>query len=77
VGGEQAGAAAMRTGPQIECQGCGLPMLLAFAGPDPSVVDGAGRRLVCSWCEHVHVWSIASVRGADGGSRPSLGSSVE
>jgi hypothetical protein len=69
----------MRTGPQIECQGCGLPMLLAFAEPVGAVagVGGAGRRLVCSWCEHVHVWSIASMRRTDDGTQPSLGSSVE
>ena len=64
----------MRAGPQIQCQECELPMLLSFAEP-----VGAGsmqRRLVCSWCGQVHVWSIVEVRGAVP-EQPSLGSSVE
>jgi hypothetical protein len=64
---------AMRVGPQLECQGCGLPVLLAFA-----TFDGERRMLVCPACDHVHLWVVTDVRGRDGGgSRTGLGSSVE
>jgi hypothetical protein len=63
----------MRIGPQIECHGCGLPVLLSFA----EVIDGAHRRLACPCCGHVHLWSILAVRGRGDDRRPSLGSSVE
>jgi hypothetical protein len=35
--------------------------------------------LTCPFCEHVHLWVVADVRGSDGGgdSRRTLGSSVE
>lgn len=64
----------MRIGPQLECQGCGMPILLAFAER-----DGARRVLTCPSCDHVHLWVVADVRGpqGDGGSRTWLGSSVE
>ena len=63
----------MQVGPQLECQGCGLPVLLAFA-----TVDGSWRTLTCPACDHEHVWVVHEVRGADGGtSRTWLGSSVE
>ena len=65
----------MRPGPQIQCHGCGMPMLLAFA----EAVDGAHRRLACPYCDHQHVWSIVELGTGteDDGSQPSLGSSVE
>ena len=63
----------MRVGPQLECQGCGLPVLLAFA-----VRDGARRTLTCPACDHVHLWVVTDVRDRDdGASRTTLGSSVE
>jgi hypothetical protein len=64
----------MRMGPSVECQGCCLPVLLSSA-----VMDGSRRMLTCPFCEHVHLWVVADVRGSDGGgdSRRTLGSSVE
>jgi hypothetical protein len=68
----------MRMGPQIECQGCRMPILLSFAERDGSV-----RVLTCPYCEHTHLWVIADVRGpaaggaGEDGSRSSAGSSVE
>jgi hypothetical protein len=63
----------MRVGPSIECQGCGLLVLLAFA----ERVDGVHRRLTCPCCRHEHLWSTVDVRTPAGGSQRSLGSSVE
>ena len=64
----------MRTGPSVACQGCGFPILLAG-----TVATGETRQLTCPACDHVHRWVIADVRAQDarGGSRTSLGSSVE
>jgi len=63
----------MRVGPQLECQGCGLPVLLAFAER-----DGARRILTCPACDHVHLWVVTDVRGTSDGASPTwLGSSVE
>ena len=64
----------MQTGPSIECQGCGMPILLAFA-----IGAGAERMLSCPMCSHVHLWTVVDVRPAGGGgeSQTSLGSSVE
>jgi hypothetical protein len=63
----------MRIGPQLECQGCGLPILLAFADR-----DGARRVLTCPACDHTHLWVVTDVRGpVSDGSPPWLGSSVE
>jgi hypothetical protein len=63
----------MVVGPQLECQGCGLPVLLAFAEQ-----DGTRRILTCPACDHVHLWVVTDVRGHDGGdSRSTLRSSVE
>lgn len=64
----------MRTGPSVECQGCGFPVLLASAAS-----DGARRELTCPMCDHAHLWVVTDVRVPDGrgGSRTSLGSSVE
>lgn len=63
----------MRIGPQLECQGCGLPVLLAFAEH-----DGARRVLTCPACDHVHLWVVTDVRGSTvDGSPRWLGSSVE
>lgn len=63
----------MRIGPQLECQGCGLPILLAFAEP-----DGARRSLTCPACGHAHLWVVSDVRGEVArDSQPRLGSSVE
>ena len=64
----------MRTGPSVECQGCGFPIVLAAASH-----DGAKRVLTCPLCDHVHLWVVTDVRGSDGrgDSRTTLGSSVE
>ena len=67
----------MRMGPQIECQGCRMPVLLSFAER-----DGAVRVLTCPYCEHTHLWVVADVRAPsadadDDGSRSEAGSSVE
>jgi DNA-directed RNA polymerase subunit RPC12/RpoP len=64
----------MKTGPQIECQGCGLHVLLAFAE-----CDGPRRVLTCPMCGHVHLWVVTDVRGSGGSDdwRFPLGSSVE
>ena len=63
----------MRIGPQLECQGCGLPILLAFAER-----DGARRTLTCPACDHTHLWVVTDVRGSVAeGSQPGLRSSVE
>ena len=64
----------MRTGPSVECQGCGFPISLASA-----ICDGSRRTLPCPMCDHVHLWVVTDVRGNDGrgDSRTSLGSSVE
>ena len=64
----------MRTGPSVECRGCGFPIVLAAA-----ICDGAKRALTCPVCAHAHLWVVTDVRGADGrgDSRSSLGSSVE
>ena len=64
----------MRTGPSVECQGCGLPILLASA-----TTDGARRTLTCPMCDHLHHWVVVDVRGHDGrgDERTSAGSSVE
>ena len=72
-GGVQEVEATMRVGPQIECDGCGLPILLAFAER-----DGAHRELRCPACDHTHVWVVTDVRGPATGPSPRwLGSSVE
>ena len=62
----------MRMGPQIECQGCRMPILLSFAER-----DGAVRVLTCPYCDHTHLWVIPGARVDDDGSRSSAGSSVE
>ncbi|MEA3075221.1 MAG: hypothetical protein QOF60_129 [Actinomycetota bacterium] len=45
-----------RPGPQIECQVCELPILLAFAEH-----SGADRSLACPCCGDVQRWTIADV----------------
>ena len=64
----------MRTGPSVECQGCGFPIVLAAAR-----CEGAKRSLTCPLCDHVHLWVVTDVRDLEGrgDSRTSLGSSVE
>lgn len=63
----------MRVGPQLECQECKMPVLLAFAER-----DGARRMLTCPACDHVHVWVVTDVRGSSSGTSSTwLGSSVE
>ena len=63
----------MRAAPQMQCQKCGLPIVLTFV----EVVDDTRRRLRCPLCDHVHLWSIVELRNPDNDARPSLGSSVE
>lgn len=46
----------MKLGPQIECRGCGLPVLLAFTSR-----EGADRSLRCPYCEHTHHWVVTDV----------------
>lgn len=64
----------MKAGPQIECQGCKFPVLLAFAE-----CNGSRRALTCPMCGHVHQWVVTDGRSVHRREewRFELGSSVE